>query len=134
MSSDPCGPAKVGHDTHYNTCVDILLICLEIDLLPGFVCFFVGLLYELEYGIFTGVGTHLLIVLYNSARPRVRVEIKQVIMLSSVRRLWIIIQSSSNSISNRDNGCIENDCAILGINSFVILTHSTLLEIPVSRI
>ena len=46
--------------------------------MPGFVCFFVGLLYELEYGIFTGVGTHLLIVLYNSARPRVRVEIKQV--------------------------------------------------------
>ena len=51
---------------------------LEIDLLPGFVCFFVGLLYELEMGIFTGVGTHLLIVLYSSARPRVRVEIKQV--------------------------------------------------------
>jgi len=50
----------------------------KIDLLPGFVCFFVGLLYELEMGIFTGVGTHLLIVLYNSARPRVRVEIKQV--------------------------------------------------------
>ena len=46
--------------------------------MPGFVCFFVGLLYELEYGIFTVVGTHLLIVLYNSARPRVRVEIKQV--------------------------------------------------------
>ena len=54
------------------------LVSPEIDLLPGFVCFFVGLLYELEYGIFTGVGTHLLIVLYNSARPRVRVEIKQV--------------------------------------------------------
>ena len=50
----------------------------ETDLLPGFVCFFVGLLYELEMGIFTGVGTHLLIVLYNSARPRVRVDIKQV--------------------------------------------------------
>jgi len=50
----------------------------KIDLLPGFVCFFVGLLYELEMGIFTGVGTHLLIVLYSSARPRVRVEIKQV--------------------------------------------------------
>ena len=41
-------------------------------------CFFVGLLYELEMGIFTGVGTHLIIVLYNSARPRVRVDIKQV--------------------------------------------------------
>ena len=47
-------------------------------MLPGFVCFFVGLLYELEMGIFTGVGTHLIIVLYNSARPRVRVDIKQV--------------------------------------------------------
>ena len=52
----------------------------EIDLLPGFVCFFVGLLYELEMGIFTGVGTHLVIVLYNSARPRVRVDIKQVMI------------------------------------------------------
>ena len=31
--------------------------CAEIDLLPGFVCFFVGLLYELEMGIFTGVST-----------------------------------------------------------------------------
>ena len=30
--------------------------CAEIDLLPGFVCFFVGLLYELEMGIFTGVS------------------------------------------------------------------------------
>ena len=59
------------------------LTCLyaEIDLLPGFVCFFVGLLYELEMGIFTGVGTHLIIVLYNSARPRVRVDIKQVMKI-----------------------------------------------------
>ena len=40
-----------------------------------------GLLYELEMGIFTGVGTHLVIVLYNSARPRVRVDIKQVMMV-----------------------------------------------------
>ena len=35
--------------------------CAEIDLLPGFVCFFVGLLYELEMGIFTGVSTSLCI-------------------------------------------------------------------------
>ena len=33
-----------------------LPLCAEIDLLPGFVCFFVGLLYELEMGIFTGVS------------------------------------------------------------------------------
>ena len=38
--------------------------CAEIDLLPGFVCFFVGLLYELEMGIFTGVSTNLYI--YNA--------------------------------------------------------------------
>ena len=49
-----------------------------MDLLPGFICFFVGLLYELEMGIFTGVGAHLLIVLYTSARPSVSVELKQV--------------------------------------------------------
>ena len=52
--------------------------CAEIDLLPGFVCFFVGLLYELEMGIFTGVGAHLLLVLYTSARPSVTVQLKQV--------------------------------------------------------
>ena len=49
-----------------------------MDLLPGFICFFVGLLYELEMGIFTGVGAHLLIVLYTSARPSVTVQLKQV--------------------------------------------------------
>ena len=42
--------------------------CAEIDLLPGFVCFFVGLLYELEMGIFTGVSMssehHKLVYLY----------------------------------------------------------------------
>ena len=48
-------------------------------------CFFVGLLYELEMGIFTGVGTHLIIVLYNSARPRVRVDIKQVMKEKTLR-------------------------------------------------
>ena len=54
----------------------------RIDLLPGFICFFVGLLYELEMGIFTGVGAHLLIVLYTSARPSVTVQLKQVPVIS----------------------------------------------------
>ena len=64
------------------------------DLLPGFICFFVGLLYELEMGIFTGVGAHLLIVLYTSARPSVTVQLKQVlIVLSSESSLHFIMYS-----------------------------------------
>ena len=49
-----------------------------IDLIPGFVCFFVGLFSELDYGIFVGVGLHIAIVLYQIARPRVSVEMKVV--------------------------------------------------------
>jgi len=50
----------------------------KIDLLPGFVCFMVGLFCELEMGIFSGIGIHLVIVLYHTARPGVLVEVKQV--------------------------------------------------------
>lgn len=50
----------------------------KIDLLPGFVCFLVGLFFELEMGIFSGIGVHLVIVLYHTARPGVVVEVKQV--------------------------------------------------------
>jgi len=50
----------------------------KIDLVPGFVCFVVGLFYELEMGIFSGIGVHLMIVLYHTARPGVVVEVKQV--------------------------------------------------------
>ena len=50
---------------------------LGTDLLPGFVCFTVGLFYELEMGIFSGIGIHILIVLYHIARPGVSVEIRQ---------------------------------------------------------
>ena len=49
-----------------------------IDLIPGFVCFFVGLFSELDYGIFVGVGLHIAIVLYQIARPSVSVELKEV--------------------------------------------------------
>ena len=49
-----------------------------MDLIPGFVCFFVGLFSELDYGIFAGIGVHLAIVLYRIARPRVLVEVKAV--------------------------------------------------------
>jgi len=50
----------------------------KLDLLPGIVCFLVGLLFELEMGIFSGIGTHLVIVLYHTARPGVVVAVKQV--------------------------------------------------------
>ena len=45
-----------------------------VDLIPGFICFFVGLFSELEYGIFAGVGVHLAMVLHRVARPQVGVE------------------------------------------------------------
>jgi len=50
----------------------------KLDLLPGFVSFIVGLFYELEMGIFFGMGVHIVIVLYYTARPKVEVEIRQV--------------------------------------------------------
>lgn len=49
----------------------------KLDLVPGVVCFLVGLFYELDKGIFAGVGVHVLIVLYGIARPKVTVEVKQ---------------------------------------------------------
>jgi len=50
----------------------------RLDLVPGFVSFLVGLFYELEMGIFFGMGVHIIIVLYSTARPKVEVEIRQV--------------------------------------------------------
>ena len=49
---------------------------LGLDLIPGFICFFVGLFSELDYGIFAGMGVHLAMVLYQIARPKVEVEVK----------------------------------------------------------
>merc|ERR1719347_2266681 len=49
----------------------------KIDLIPGFVCFFVGLFSELDYGIFAGMGLHIAIVLYQISRPKVVVEVRE---------------------------------------------------------
>jgi len=49
----------------------------KLDLIPGIVCFIVAIFYELAFGIFAGVGVHLLIVLYGIARPAVTVEVRQ---------------------------------------------------------
>ena len=40
-------------------------------------CFIVGLFYELDKGIFAGVGVHVLIVLWSIARPKVIIEVRQ---------------------------------------------------------
>jgi len=50
----------------------------KVDLVPGIVCFIVGIFYELDKGIFAGVGVHVLLVLYSIARPTVTVEVRQV--------------------------------------------------------
>jgi len=60
----------------------------KIDLLPGFVCFFVGLFSELDYGIFAGMGLHIAIVLYQIARPKVKVE---VMTLTSTGTKYIMV-------------------------------------------
>ena len=60
---------------------------LEIDLIPGFVCFFVGLFSELDYGIFAGMGLHIAIVLYQIARPKVKVE---VVTLASTKCIMVV--------------------------------------------
>jgi len=47
----------------------------RIDLVPGFVCFFVALFWSLDYCIFIGTAVHMGIVMYSVARPRVQVEV-----------------------------------------------------------
>jgi len=59
----------------------------KIDLIPGFVCFFVGLFSELDYGIFAGMGLHIAIVLYQIARPKVKVE---VVTLASTKCIMVV--------------------------------------------
>ena len=50
----------------------------EIDLLPGFACFFVCLFYEMQMGIILGVIIQILILLYHVARPGVKYSVKKV--------------------------------------------------------
>ena len=50
----------------------------EVDLIPGFATFFACLFWALEYGILIGVGVQILFVLYNIARPSVKVYTKRV--------------------------------------------------------
>jgi len=48
----------------------------KVDMFPGLVCFIVGLFYELEMGIFSGMGVHIAILLYHTARPGVSIVVK----------------------------------------------------------
>jgi sodium-independent sulfate anion transporter 11 len=50
----------------------------RVDMIPGFVCFLVGLFYELEMGIFSGTVVHLILVLYHIARPRTAIQVKKI--------------------------------------------------------
>jgi sodium-independent sulfate anion transporter 11 len=56
------------------------LFCIfsEQDLVPGFACFFGCLFYDLEVGIGIGVGLQILIILYQTARPSVNVQLMKV--------------------------------------------------------
>ena len=47
---------------------------LGMDLLPFFVTFVCCLFWKLEYGIIVGAGVQCFFILYNSARPDIRVE------------------------------------------------------------
>jgi len=50
----------------------------RIDMIPGFATFFVCLLYKLEIGIMAGVAFQIALVLYNTARPKLTIEVKEV--------------------------------------------------------
>lgn len=50
----------------------------KLDLIPAFATFFGCLFWALEYGILVGVGVQILFVLYNIARPRVKVYMRKV--------------------------------------------------------
>jgi MFS superfamily sulfate permease-like transporter len=59
----------------YSTCFT------EQDLVPAFACFFGCLFYNLEVGIGIGVGLQILIILYQTARPSVNVQLMKVRIL-----------------------------------------------------
>jgi len=48
----------------------------KIDLVPAFLCFFVCILYELEFGILAGVAIQIIFIMYHTARPGIKVEVK----------------------------------------------------------
>ncbi|XP_023344261.1 sodium-independent sulfate anion transporter [Eurytemora carolleeae] len=50
----------------------------KIDLLPAFVCFFVCVLYELEFGILAGVVVQMLFLIYAAARPKIAVNMRKI--------------------------------------------------------
>jgi len=50
----------------------------RMDLVPAFLCFFVCILYELEFGILAGVAIQVVFILYHTARPGIQVQVKQV--------------------------------------------------------
>ncbi len=52
----------------------------ETDLIVGLISFVCCLFWALEYGILVGVGVEVLLVLYNTARPRITVQREQVSM------------------------------------------------------
>ena len=45
-----------------------------IDLIPFMVTFLCCLVWKLEYGIIVGAGVQCVFILYNSARPNIRIE------------------------------------------------------------
>jgi len=50
----------------------------RVDLIPAAVCFLVCLLYELEYGILAGVVVQLFFVLYHTARPGIKIQVRKI--------------------------------------------------------
>ena len=83
-------------------------------MLPGIVCFLVGLLFELEMGIFSGIGTHLVILLYHTARPGVAVEVKQVIC-SHKESYWVA--DKQEVVYAKKSLFISEFCTIFGAPS-----------------
>ena len=54
----------------------MLCFFAEIDLIPAFATFACCLFWALEYGILVGVGIQVMIILYQTARPSIHVDLR----------------------------------------------------------
>ena len=56
--------------------MSLFFIVSEIDLIPAFATFACCLFWALEYGILVGVGIQVMIILYQTARPSIHVDLR----------------------------------------------------------
>jgi len=52
----------------------VILLPTETDLIPGLGAFFACLVLPLQLGILVGIGINVVFILYQAARPKLRIE------------------------------------------------------------